>query len=256
MHSDIIEAWLDTYRAGSRAEGTIRRRRGSIEGAFRELDLLTATPDQLLAFVGSRTLMPESRKSLVVALRSFYRWAHRRGLVDVDLGDELPTVHVPKTDVQPVPARVLERARAIADEDTSLILDLGARMGLRRGEIAAVHANHVTDFGLRIDGKGGRVRTVPIPPIMRERLLSLTGWAFPGRFSGHRSGDWVADRVGAVMPGYAPHALRHYFATTVYHRTHDLRALQKLLGHASIETTQRYVFVDQQDLEAAILAVA
>lgn len=256
MTTDLIDAWLDTYRAAGRADGTIRRRRGCIEGAFRELDLLTCTPDQLLAYIGSRRLMPESRKSLVVALRSFYRWAYRRGLVDVDLSEELPAVSVPKTDVLPVPLSVLERARAIADEDTSLILDLGARMGLRRGEIAAVHADHVTDFGLRIDGKGGRVRTVPIPPAMRERLTALHGWAFPGRFTGHRSGDWVADRVAAVMPGYAPHALRHYFATTVYRRTHDLRALQKLLGHASIETTQRYVFVDQHDLEAAILAVA
>lgn len=257
MPDDVIDAFLtSTYRAAGRSTGTIRRREGSLRGAARHIDLLAVTPDQLLAYVGGLDLMPESRKSIVVALRMFYRWAYRRGLVAVDLAAELPSVHIPKTDVAPVPEHVLVRARAVADPETLLVLDLGARMGLRRGEIAAVHSRDVTDLGLRVLGKGARTRIVPIPTTMRERLDALRGWAFPGRFAGHRSGDWVADRVTAVMPGYAPHSLRHAFATTVYRRTHDLRSLQRLLGHASIETTQRYVFVDQADLEAAIAAVA
>lgn len=256
MQDEMIDTWLDTYRAAGRSPGTIRARGSYLRTMARQVDPLTLTPDELLAYLGRRQLSPEGRKSMIVSLRSFYRWAYRRGLIDVDLAAELPAVSVPITEVEPVPIAVLQRARAIADPETLLVLDLGARMGLRRSEIAAVHSDHVTDLGLRVTGKGQRTRIVPIPAVMRVRLADLRGWAFPGRFGGHRSPDWVADRIAAVMPGVKPHALRHYFATSVYQRTHDLRSLQRLLGHASIETTQRYVFVDQENLEAAIAAVA
>ena len=256
VNKEIIEAWLDTYRAAGRSVGTVRARRAYLQTMLTEVDPLTITPDELLSYLAGRTLSPEGRKSMIVALRSFYRWAHRRGLIDVDMSLELPSVSVPIVEVEPVPLAVLMRARATADPETLLIIDLGARMGLRRSEIAAVHEDHVTDLGLRVMGKGARVRIVPIPTTMRHRMNALEGWAFPGRFGKHRSPDWVADRIAAVMPGFRPHSLRHYFATTVYQRTHDLRSLQRLLGHASIETTQRYVFVDQEDLEAAIASVA
>jgi site-specific recombinase XerD len=222
----------------------------------RTVDPLTIDADTLMAYLASRQLSPEGRKSMIVALRSFYRWAYRRGLIAVDLAAELPSVSVPITEVRPVDSAVLTRARTIADPQTRLAIDLGALMGLRRSEIAAVHADDVTDLGLRVLGKGSRTRIVPIHPRLKDRLHGLTGYAFPGRFAGHCSPDYIADLVQRVMPGVKVHQLRHYFATSVYQRTHDLRSLQKLLGHASIETTQRYVWVDQLDLEAAVRAVA
>lgn len=252
----IIDAWLDTYRAAGRSPGTIRARGSYVRTAARSIDLLTVDADGLLAYCAGRHLSPEGRKSMIVALRSFYRWAYRRGLIAVDLAAELPAVTVPRTEVEPVPIAVLTRARAIADAPTLLALDLGALMGLRRSEIAAVHRDDVSDFGLRVLGKGSRLRVVPIHPRLRARLDALDGWAFPGRFGGHCSGDHIGDLVARVMPGYSCHALRHYFATTVYRKTHDLRSLQKLLGHASIETTQRYVFTDQEAMDAAVRAVA
>jgi len=256
MDSSVIESWLDTYRAAGRAAGTVSARGSYVRTMARTVDPLTVTPDTLLAYCASRRLSPEGRKSMIVALRSFYGWAYRRGLVDCDLAAELPRVTVPLVDVEPVPLAVLLRARAIADGPTLLALDLGSLMGLRRSEIAAVHAHDVTELGLRVRGKGGRVRVVPIHPRLAARLASLTDYAFPGRFGGHCSPDHVADLVTRVMPGYSCHALRHYFATSVYAATHDLRSLQRILGHASIETTQRYVWVDQQAMAAAVLAVA
>lgn len=253
---DIINAWLDTYRAAGRSPGTVRNRGGYVRVMARVLDPLTVTPDELMAYLAMRKLSPEGRKSMIVALRSFYLWAYRRGLIDHDLAQELPRASVPITDVEPVPAKVLARAKEKADAPTLLALDLGSLMGLRRSEIAAVHADDVTDLGLRVLGKGGKLRIVPIHPQLQERLHGLVGYAFPGRFGGHASSDYVADLVQRVLPDYSCHSLRHYFATSVYQNTRDLRSLQRLLGHASIQTTQRYVFVDQSDLEAAVRAVA
>lgn len=254
-----INEWLDTYKAAGKAPSTIRNRGSYVRTMAKEINPLTVTPQQLLHYLASRDLSPEGRKSMIVALRSFYRWAHRRGLTAIDLSQELPSVTVPMGTPKPIPAAMLARARAIADDETLLMLDLGALAGLRLHEIAAVHSNDVSDFGLRIKGKGGRVRTVPIHPRLKERLNAVQGWAFPSsrRTGAHSSPDYVASRIEAVIePPYTTHSLRHYFATSVYQGTHDLRSVQTLLGHASIETTQRYVLVDQDALNAAVLSVA
>lgn len=256
--NELIEAWLDTYRAAGRSAGTVRARASYVRTLARELDPLTLTADELLAYLASRRLSPEGRKSMVVALRSFYRWCHRRGLVDVDLAAELPPVTVPRGVPKPITERALREARARADEETRLMLDLGARMGLRRGEIARVHGDHVTDFGLVVKGKGGRERMVPVHELLEDRLGGLRGWAFPStRRPGPVTPDYVADRLARVLPApWTPHSLRHRFATEAHDGTMNMRAVQELLGHASIETTMRYVAVSRSALTAAVRAVA
>lgn len=259
MH-EIIEAWLDTYRAAGRSPGTIRNRRSYLTHYSAALDPLAATPDEMMAYLAGRaSLSAEARKSMIVALRSFYRWAERRGLIERDMAAELPSAGVPIGKPRPVPLEILERARAIADEETVFILDLGALMGLRRDEISRVHSNDVSDFGLRVRGKGNRTRIVPIHPRLKGRLRSLRGWAFPSPVRpGHHLGpDAISWRVERVMPaGWTCHSLRHYFGTAAFAGTRNLRAVQELLGHSSVETTQRYVLVDQDALTAAVNAVA
>jgi integrase len=256
----LIEQWLDTYRAAGRSPFTVAARKTYVVIAAAHLDLLTCTPEQLHAYLASRAhLSPEARKSTVVALRSFFRWAHRRGHAAVDLSEELPTVTVPKGQPKPIPAAALEQARAAADAETLLIIDLAALAGLRRSEIARVHGDDVTDDGLLVHGKGGRVRLVPLHPRLRTRLQALQGWAFPSpvRAGQHVSPDYIASRVEAVVPSpWTAHSLRHYFATSAYRGTGDLRSVQQLLGHASVETTQRYVLVDTDALARAVSAVA
>lgn len=257
---ELIEQWLDTYRAAGRSVHTIRVRRTYVVIAAAHLDLLTATPEDLQAYLAGRAhLSAEARKSTVVALRSFLRWAYRRGHRAEDLSVELPSISVPMGQPKPIPAWALEQARASCDAESLLILDLAALAGLRRSEIARVHGDDVTDDGLIVHGKGGRVRLVPLHPRLRARLQALQGWAFPSpvREGQHVSPDYIASRVEAVVPSpWTAHSLRHYFATSAYRGTGDLRSVQQLLGHASVETTQRYVLVDTDALARAVSAVA
>lgn len=259
MSASVIDMWLDTYRAAGKAAGTIRNRRSYMMNLAKHLSPLTATGDDLLMYLASRAdLAPESRKSLVIAMRSFYRWAFRRGLTGEDLSLDLPSIHVPIGVPNPITDAALGRARAAADPRTLLMLDLGALAGLRRSEIAGVHANDVTDLGLIVCGKGGRTRLVPIHARLKGRLSRLDGWAFPSPIRvGHASPDYVAAHLEAVLPEpFTAHSLRHYFASKAYAATHDIRAVQQLLGHASVETTQRYIAIGMDDMDRAVQAVA
>ena len=158
--------------------------------------------------------------------------------------------------------------RPVTEQQLRRIMDVGGRIrewavmgayaGLRRAEIAAVHSDDVTDLGLMVKGKGRKVRRVPIHPILAAELHRVSGYAFPGRFPGeHVNPDYVANRLEQVLPKpWTTHSLRHRFATQAYQACKDIRMVQQLLGHASIQTTVGYVLVDQDALAAAVNAVA
>lgn len=86
------------------------------------------------------------------------------------------------------------------------------------------------------------------------RLATAAGFAFPGRIDGHLSPAHVGKLISRLLPdGASLHGVRHRFATRVYRQTGgDVFVVQQLLGHASPETTQRYVLVDDMRLRAAI----
>jgi len=102
------------------------------------------------------------------------------------------------------------------------------------------------------------VRMLPIVGDLADTLAARpAGYIFPSQRtgSGHVSDGTVQQAVRRAC-GVAPHQLRHRFATRVYEATGDLLAVQQLLGHASVATTQRYVGVSRDRLVAAMVAVA
>ena len=135
--------------------------------------------------------------------------------------------------------------------------------GLRIAEALALNVGDVSEGPLRVRGKGRKERLVPLLPAVRAALaewLRLHPAAAAGAplFVGQKGGrlnSGIAQRTmrtyrqGAGLPGHAtPHALRHSFATHLLAGGADLRAIQELLGHASLSTTQRYTQVDQAAL--------
>lgn len=260
LADDTMQAWLNTFRAAGKAPGTIRNRQSYIGTMAKELDPLAINADELNDYLASRDdLAPESRKSMIIAMRSFYRFAHRRGLIAEDLALELPSVHVPPPVSTPVPHHELMRARLLADPITEFALDLGSRAGLRASEITRVHQRDIGRESFLVLGKGGRIREVPIHPMLSDRMRAIKGWAFPSpvRSGLHVGYDFIANRIEAVLPEpYTTHSLRHYFANEAYDATGDIRAVQELLGHASVETTQRYLRSRLDKLHAAVRAVA
>ena len=257
---DHIAAWLAWYVASGCSPGTARLRRSHMTRLAMATSLLDATEDDLVAFMAAQTqLRAESRKSFQASVHSFFRWALQRGLIASDPSLGLRTVKAPQGVPHPIPERELREALIKADPEQALMLRLGAYAGLRRAEIAAVHAHDVQGNVLIVLGKGDKVRRVPIHPVLRDALRDLTGWAFPStaRPGMHVTADYVADRLEKCLPhGWTAHSLRHRFATAAYNATKDLRAVQQLLGHARPETTARYTLVGDDAMTAAVMAVA
>ncbi len=207
-------------------------------------------------------------------LRSFFRWAGREGYLEKNPARGLPSPRVPKT---------LPRAMTLPDTEKLLTADEGETFvpereralfellyatGLRVSEVAGLDLEDV-DFGarlLRVTGKGSRQRIVPFgdaaDEALREYLPSRDALRHRAADAGRSAPLFVNARGGrlttrsmarllkrrlraAGLPEeISPHALRHTFATHLLQAGADLRAIQELLGHASLSTTQKYTHLD------------
>jgi integrase/recombinase XerC len=243
-------------------------------GALRQADFRA-----WLAHLAANGLGNASRARRLSAVRSFYRYLSRRhGVVNPALGLlSRPRVRPPVpralsvTDARTVTDDIAEMSdsTAISARDTALFTLLYG-CGLRIGEALALDIRDAPLPGrteaLRVLGKGGKQRIVPVLPAVRAAMaawLALHPAPSPGSplFLGARGARLdaaVAQRVLRDfrrlngLPEHAtPHALRHSFATHLLGAGADLRSIQDLLGHASLSTTQRYTSVD----EASLLAV-
>ncbi len=216
------------------------------------------------------------------AVRVFTGWVQRTGRSTTDAGSLLGT---PKAHRTLPPALRLEEVRAMldaaavhADDGSPLglrdvaILELLYATGVRVGELCGLDVDDVDHERslLRVFGKGRKERSVPFG---RPAVRALDAWLRRGRqqlvapgagaalFLGARGGridqravrSLVHARLAEVpnAPGLGPHGLRHTAATHLLEGGADLRAVQELLGHASLATTQIYTHVTSERLRRA-----
>ena len=246
--------------------------------------LVSATYPELRRFLAQQATLGYARSSIarrVGAIHTFYRWATARGAVERDpaamLGrpkvvNRLPTVLRPREAAELVEApappegdRPLERAVALRDR---AILELMYGSGLRVAEVAGLTVDRL-DLGrgrVTVMGKGSKEREVPMSD---PAVLAIEGYLVAGRpwmapegspaafFNqrhkpiGTRDIRRLVGRYGARMLSgrhVTPHTLRHSFATHLLEGGADIRAVQELLGHASVATTQRYTHVSRSRL--------
>lgn len=216
----------------------------------------------LEAHIDAHEWSPSTVKSFRSTMREFYRWAMVHEHVDRNPGDLLTRVRVPAGVPRPADSDVLDTAMVAADDRTRLMIRLAAHAGLRCREIALVHTDDIVrdllGSSLVVHGKGDRIRHVPLPDDLARTLAGMpAGFVFPGRDDGHLSAHYVSKLISRAMPGATAHQLRHRFATRAYQfGGRDIRAVQELLGHASVATTQIYTGVDSESVRRAALAAA
>ena len=227
-----------------------------------------------LADMAGRGLARTTVARRVSALRSFYRFCGRTGRIEINDLSWLRAPRPPRSVPKPVSeedARLLLAAifRRRGDDwakqrDFALLMMLYGS-GLRVSEALGLTRKDVP-FGewLRITGKGGKIREVPVLPAVAEAVAAYAG-ACPfdggpdaplfvsarGNQFGARAAQRLVEslRLELSLPAHVtPHALRHAFATHLLGNGADLRAIQELLGHASLSTTQRYTNVDEAHL--------
>ncbi|MDD9909498.1 MAG: tyrosine recombinase XerC [Ahrensia sp.] len=254
----------------------------------RLVDFADLKPMQMRAFLAQRREQGGGARTLargLAGIRSFVRYLEKQGKASTA---GLNAMRAPKQPVnlpRPVTAQEalqlsdvdeqLQEKPWLAARDAALMtllygcgLRISEALGLTLGDLGLANsaAPNVEIETLRITGKGGKTRLVPVLPIVceaLERYLKLCPFVLDAEdaaFRGARGGPVQASvmqkamrlmRQALDLPKSAtPHALRHSFATHLLANGGDLRTIQELLGHASLSTTQKYTAVDTQHLFA------
>lgn len=265
----------------SRSEHTVRAYRSDLTSLIRYLEEagVGAASDLSLAHLRGwlATMADRSRATVArhaASARTFTTWLRQRGVIDHDPGARLHSPKVPRT----LPAivsvddarHVLEMtARKASLGDTKFVRDHAIvevlyGTGIRVSELCNLNVDDV-DFDrrtMRVVGKGNKERTVPFGVPAREAMQAWlevrhTVCRSDALFSGMRGGRLDPRQVRDVVNSatetsgtqvLSPHGLRHSAATHVLEGGADLRAVQELLGHASLATTERYTHVSVERL--------
>ena len=207
------------------------------------------------------------------ALRSFFRYMVREGALSANPAEGVATPkrnrYLPKTLSVDEATALMERghgATLLALRDRA-ILELLYSSGLRVSELTGLNVSglDLREQLVRVLGKGRKERIVPVGRKAHEALtayLEARGAVGDDQplFINHRGGRLTPRSVqrhlkvrllkAGVLKDISPHALRHSFATHLLDGGADLRAIQELLGHASLSTTQRYTQVSVDQLMA------
>lgn len=262
--TQAISSWQEWLRAADRPPTTLYLRTYQLNrfaSQHPDHGPYDTTTAMLTGWLAGQDWATETRRSYRAALCSFYGWAHTTGRLDHNPAALLPPIRRSEGKPRPTPLTVVRQAITDAPPRTRLMVTLAVRQGLRRGEIARVHKDDITDdltgFSLRVHGKGRRERLVPLDDDVAAALILWhePGYLFPGQVDGHLSPARVGELVSEVLgPGWATHSLRHRFATSAYAAARDLFAVQTLLGHQSPETTRRYVALPDGALRDAVRA--
>jgi integrase/recombinase XerC len=253
-------AFLGTHTGGPVSVATLKEMRGA--------DIRAWMATRREADIQSRSLA-----RALSAIKSFFRFLEREGVMATEA---LNVIRTPKAKKSlPKALTVLEAKTAIATTEEMedrpwvaardmAVLSLCYGAGLRISEALAVSRSDLDTNVLRVTGKGGKTRMVPLIEAVRASIeaylklcpfpLTPTQPLFRGVKGGTLSPRLIQMRVVQLRsalglpPSATPHALRHSFATHLLGRGGDLRAIQELLGHASLSTTQIYTAVDTDRL--------
>lgn len=276
-----LEAWLLELRAGRQLSAH------SLEAAQRDLAqvmqfchaqgidgwlrLQPADVRQWLASLRRKNYAPASMARMLSSLRSFFRYLQRQGLVS---NNPAQGIRAPKGEKRLPRTLDVDRAGQLLDQlpaDTvpevrdRAMLELLYSSGLRLSELTGLD---LPDLDLaagqvRVLGKGGKQRDLPVGSKARA---ALQDWlAVRSQLARDTPALFVGERGARIHPSVVrqrlrqagqlelgqhlhPHMLRHSFASHLLESSQDLRAVQELLGHANISTTQIYTHLDFQHL--------
>lgn len=236
------------------------------------VDLVDVDRRVIRRFLANLSTRHYARRSIarkLSAARAFLADAARLGSIAANPAEGVRQPKKPATLPKALPERSIAEALDAVDAGDAVgardraLLEVLYGTGMRVSEVASLTLDEVRDRDfLHVRGKGGRERMVPLG---RPAAASLQRYVQVGRveLASDRAGDalWVGVRGGPLDPrgirrivrrhtGTFPHALRHSFATHMLEHGADLRAVQELLGHIELATTQIYTSVSRRHLKA------
>jgi len=248
-----------------------------VTGSYGSFDPLQPELNQARAWMvnmGERHWKVASVKQHICALRSFNKYLRRKGLIEKNPLDLLPSPQVPK----PLPVWIREEQMDELIDGTEfgddfegqrdhLLIDLLYSTGMRRSEVAALVDADIDFSGrtIRVTGKGNKQRLIPFGQELEDLMknfISLRTQQVGGPteyFLTNADGVGLSPgKVTALVHKYldqipclakkGAHVLRHSFATNMLAEGADLMAVKELLGHASLQSTEVYTHLTPQEL--------
>ena len=268
---------LQLVRGRSRHTILAYRRDLNLYDEFKQVRTVRS-PSEFYEFLAKKNLSQRSQARVVSSVRTYLRFLEDRG----DIAADLKHLHPPKVHArlpQALTFQQFEKLQAACQVESvyrtgrnqiTLLLLFG--LGCRVSELISLNLSdyHPTESWLAVDGKGGKQRLLPLTDQLRQELNDYIEQIRPHLLStespsilindrGHRPSRvdiwrWLAawsSKAGFDEP-ISPHKFRHGCATALLENGADLRTIQMLLGHSSIQTTQIYTAVSQKKLREEI----
>jgi integrase/recombinase XerD len=204
-----------------------------------------------------------TRNRKLSSINAFFNFCHKQHFSENRMNIAMAKIpkNLPKyMDIKEILAglNLIDRSTLLGLRDYALILFLYAS-GCRISEALNVERSDITEGWLKIRfAKGEKERIVPLAPVAIEALetylqhqtmLSSYLWL---NYRGEQLSRIAAYKIVKKYLGVSPHVLRHSFASSLILGGADLRVVQELLGHSSLETTQIYTHIEQQNLADTI----
>ncbi len=261
----LIDDWATAMRAQGLSERVVYERPRVVRSILDGHDPATVTTATVRTLIAARRAdwAPSTLANYDTVLRSLFKWLIVEGVRDDDPMVRMRRPRTPRAEPRPITdehLRLLLTTRMWAR--TRVMILLAAFAGLRVHEIAKFRGEDLDPIGgwLHIVGKGAAAANLPVHAEIADAANGMpeVGWWFPS-YAGDRPirSDSVSTVISKAMAragirGGTAHMLRHWYGTALVSSGADLRTTQTLLRHASLQTTQRYVRVDDTRRVAAI----
>lgn len=274
--TDLIEGHLDHCKAAGLSDLTVRDRGELLRRLDRDLphgfekantvELRTwlSHPRPMNATTEWHAWAQETLCTYYTHLRSYYRWAVRNGHLSHDPTDLLDAPKRPKGLPHPISEPDLRIALDRGADRWQLPFRLGAFAGLRCCEIATIRSEQITPTRIWVFGKGRKTRTIKTHPLIWELARNLPpGPAVRGGRGRPMESNTLSRQASAHftnigLPAETMHRLRHRFATRLLLPRElggagaSIRAVQVLMGHESLATTEVYLLVTDEETGLAV----
>lgn len=254
----LVLDYAEWMRSWSASERTVTARCTLAKARLLDWGLDGLTPEHIQTFLANPEFSRWTRATYHAHLKSFCEFLVAGRHLDLDPMNDVRKGKRPKSYPRPLSEEEVSRVLAAADGRTRDWIVLALASGLRAHEIAKIRGEDVTADGVYVKGKGEIEATLPCHPdiwAMSERYPRRGYW-FPSPYGGHIQSDTVSIGVGKLFDGLSiegsVHRCRHVYGTRLLRAGVNIRRVQTLMRHATLETTALYTAVSEDELRDAI----
>jgi len=266
--TDLIDDHLSALRAEGRSTNTVDSRQELLRRLDRDLPcgLEKATTSELQRWLagptdqlGKPVWCSKTRETYWCHIVAYFRWCAKgpRPLLDYDPSQSMARPFVGEH--RPRVAEDDQLAYALANLYRPVLraVILAAGVGMRASEVADAEREHVTRRRVIIHGKGDKTRIVPVPEDVWDEIRDCPDGPLITHHGQPVTPQWVTTTASRALtriglPELSLHWFRGAYATRLRRSGVDAFAIQRLLGHSSAATTQRYIQLDEDDLADAV----